>query len=317
MVGTMQLRGVDANLLVALRALLRERNVTRAAQSIGLGQSSMSHALSRLRAHFGDPLLVRAGRALVLTERARSLVEPVDAAAAQLERVFLQKPAYDPASSDREFRIVGTDNLELYLMPRVAQLLEREAPGVTVRFHPLRRQWARALQQGDADLKLGRSTELPRDLHGEDLLEERFVCAVRARHPAKRLDLATYVALRHVAIAPTLGLGESYTSVVDELLGERGLTRHVAITVSQFLAAPFVVQSSNLVLTASERLLGSFAGSLGLRLVRPPIALQSYRLSQVWSERAHTDEGHAWLRGLVSRAARSIDTADSLRPKNR
>ena len=193
----------------------------------------------------------------------------------------MQKPAYDPKTSDRVFRIVGTDNLELYLLPRVAALLETEAPSVSIRFHPLRKEWARALQTGDADLKLGRSYEVPSGLHGQDLLEERFVCAVRTHHPVKRLDLATYTKLRHVAIAPTLALTDAYTSVIDELLAERGLRRHVALTVSQFLAAPFVVQSSNLVLTASERLLGSFATSLGLRLVRPPIALQSYRLSQV------------------------------------
>ncbi len=107
----MLLHGIDTNLIVALRALLAERNVTRAAKNVGLSQSSMSHALARLRAHFGDPLLVQVGRSMVLTERAKSLVGPVETAVSQLERVVLRGEPFDPARSKRTFRIMTKDNL--------------------------------------------------------------------------------------------------------------------------------------------------------------------------------------------------------------
>jgi DNA-binding transcriptional LysR family regulator len=315
----MLLHGVDANLLFALRALIRERNVTRAARAIGIGQSSMSHALSRLRAHFGDPLLVKVGRLLVLTERARSLIEPVEAAATELERVFLREPAFVPKSSRRLFRIVGTDNLELYLMPRIAALLEREAPNVSIRFHALPKDWAAALSRGEADLKLGRRYKLTAGLRDQELLLEKFVCVVRRGHPVlrRRFDLAAYTKLGHVAIAPSLGLSETYASVIDEQLAHQNRSRRVVLTVSHFLAAPFIVAASDLVLTASERLVSSFAPSLDLAVLQPPLALRSYRLSQVWSDRAHADPGNAWLRGLVSRAARAIDGVDGSSPNNR
>src|SRR5215510_12612814 len=106
----MNLAGVNTNLLVALNALLREQNVSRAAQSVGLTQSSMSHALAQLRAHFGDRLLVPSGRRMVLTERGRTLVEPVGLAVAQVERVFAPAKAFDPSLSDRTYRIAATDN---------------------------------------------------------------------------------------------------------------------------------------------------------------------------------------------------------------
>ncbi len=106
----MSLRNVDANLLLALHALLAEKNVTRAAKRVGREQSSMSHALGRLRDHFGDPLLVPAGRAMVLTERARSLVEPVAAAVAQVERVFAASEPFDPHTCARTLHLATTDN---------------------------------------------------------------------------------------------------------------------------------------------------------------------------------------------------------------
>src|SRR5262249_52469512 len=116
----MDLGSVDTNLLLALRALLRECSVSRAARTLGLAQSSISHALARLRRHFQDRLLVPAGRDLVLTQRAKTLVEPVEAAFAQLERVFAPGPDFHPATSPRTFHVAAPDNLELYVLPRLA-----------------------------------------------------------------------------------------------------------------------------------------------------------------------------------------------------
>ena len=127
----MQLHGVDTNLIIALRALLVHQNVTRAAKEVGLSQSSMSHALSRLRAHFDDPLLVPAGRALALTERGKNLMAPVAEAVAHLERVFAPAERFDPRTSHRVFRIAATDNLELYVLPRLAAALQKRRPAST------------------------------------------------------------------------------------------------------------------------------------------------------------------------------------------
>lgn len=292
------------NLIVALRALLHERNVTRAAKAVGLGQSSMSHALASLREHFADPLLVKSGRSLVLTERGQSLIEPVNLAVTHLERVFVGKQSFDPKTSERSFRIVGTDSLELYLLPQLAALLAREAPRVLVRFHHLQSGWAEALKNGEADLKLGRKYELVPGCRSEDLLEEELVCVVRKDHPlvGERLTLKQYAALSHVAITPTLSLTDHFTSFVEDLLAQQRLKRHVAATVSHFLVAPFVVANTDLLLTAPERLARTFARSLKLRLVPLPLSLTSYKLTQVWAERADADPGHLWLRRAVTRA---------------
>ncbi len=301
----MQLGGIDINLILSLRALLRERNVTRAAKIVGLGQSSMSHALARLRAHFGDALMVRVGRNLVLTERARALIGPVEEAISQLEGVFLERQRFDPATSDRVFTIASTDNLCIYILPRLMQILKREAPGVDIRVRQLTADWELPLQNGELDIKLGRKYRVAPSLRSQDLFEERFICVVAADHPApsKKLTLRQYAGLRHLAVStastePDLAIG--YT---DAIMARHGIRRRVVLTVPHFLVAPFVVADSDLALTASERLLAPFVLSLRLRIIELPMKLGTYKLTQVWSDRSASDEGHAWLRSAIARAA--------------
>jgi DNA-binding transcriptional LysR family regulator len=303
----MQLGGIDTNLVIALRALLTERNVTRAAKSVGLGQSSMSHTLGRLRAHFGDALLVQVGRELVLTERAKMLVEPAEQAIAKLENVFLHKTKFDPATSQRVFRIASTDNLGFYLLPRLTQILAKEAPNIELRVQQLSYDWMQPLQLGEFDLKLGRKYRVPQGLHCQDLFEERFICVVAKGHPLakKRLTARHYAELRHLAIVPTLTNVDKPGGYVDEILAREGLRRRVVVTISHFLVAPFIVASSDLALTGPERLLAPFIDSLNLRTLKLPMKLETYKLNQVWAARSDDDEAHRWLRDVIARAAKA------------
>ncbi|AKU98794.1 Transcriptional regulator, LysR family [Labilithrix luteola] len=298
----MQLRGIDTNLVVALRALLAHRNVTRAGKAVGLSQSSMSHALSRLRAHFDDPLLVPVGRELVLTERAKELVEPVAEAIAKLERVFTPPAAFDPKTSRRLFRIAATDNLGLYALPKLAAMIQKSAPAIDIRVSALPADWSTALKRGDIDLKLGRKYAVDAALESQDLSEERFGCVVRRGHPARsKPSLEDYAALEHLFVATSTESGAGSKSTVDAILAKHGLRRRVRMTVPHFLVAPHVVASSDLALTAPLRLLAPFVKSLGLRKLELPFELPGYVLSQVWSTRSSHDEAHRWLRGEVVR----------------
>ncbi len=297
-----QLRGIDANLVVALHALLAHRNVTRAGKELRLGQSSMSHALARLRGHFDDPLLVRVGRQLVLTERAKALVGPVDEAISGLTKVFTRPEAFDPKTSRRVFRVAATDNLELYVLPKIASLLQRSAPGIDVRVCALPEDWTAALLRGDIDLKLGRRAPLARGLADQTLSQERFACVARRGHPvSKKPTLAELAAHEHLLVAPTASPGVDASGVVDTLLRKHGLERRVRMTVSHFLVAPFVVASSDLLLTAPARLLEPFVSLLRLRRIELPVKLARYELAQVWAARSSSDEGLAWLRANVAR----------------
>jgi DNA-binding transcriptional LysR family regulator len=298
----MQLRGVDTNLVIALRALLVHQNVTRAAKEVGLGQSSMSHALARLRTHFDDPLLVPAGRELVLTERAKALIEPVAEAVARLERVFARVEPFDPGTSRRTFRIASTDNVELYVLPQLTAVLQKTAPGIDVRVFALPDHWIMALQRGDIDLKLGRKYPIPDSLESQELSQEQFGCVVRRGHPApEKPTLREYAELDHLLISPTAVPTTEPLDYVDSALRKQGLRRRVVLTVPHFLVAPVVVSNSDLVLTAPIRLLDPFVALLRLRRIELPLRLPGYKLSQVWAARSSNDEAHRWLRSTIAR----------------
>ncbi len=299
----MQLRGVDTNLIIALRALLVHQNVTKAAKEVGLGQSSMSHALARLRAHFDDPLLAPAGRRLVLTERGKALVDPTNEAVAALSRVFARAVPFDPRASKRRFRIAATDNVELYVLPSLAATLQKIAPGIDVSVVAPPPDWPMALQRGDIDLKLGRRYPVAGPLESQVLSREHYGCVVRGGHPAPgRLTLKQYAQLDHLLVAPTAGPTTEPLGYVDAVLEKHGLRRRIVMTVPHFLVAPFIVASSDFVLTAPLRLLDAFAKRLRLRRVELPVKLSGYELSQVWAARSTRDDAHQWLRGAVQSA---------------
>jgi DNA-binding transcriptional LysR family regulator len=298
----MQLRGVDTHLIVALHALLSRQSVTRAAKDVGLSQSSMSHALARLRTHFDDPLLVQAGRGMVLTERARSLVAPVAEAISRLETVFGRPEPFVAKSSRRTFRVAATDNVELYAMPHLAMVLQKQAPNVDVRVTALPEDWALALLRGDIDLKLGRAYPVASTLRAQSLATESFAAVVRRGHSVSAAPtLREYAALDHLVVMPTSTGGEPQ-SQVDVALGRHGVRRRIALAVPHFLVAPFIVASSDLVLTAPERLLATFVPTLRLRRIELPVKVGGYGLSQVWAARASEDLGLRWLRDSIAGA---------------
>jgi DNA-binding transcriptional LysR family regulator len=289
---------LDANLLVALDALLRERSVTRAARRLGMGQPGLSHVLARLRTHFGDPLLARHGRQMVLTPRAQRLVIPVADAVAALKRVFAEEGAFDPTTSRRTFRVAITDGVGYVLLPALLASLDRTAPRVTMQFLPIpQRPVVEDLIAGRVDLAVTHFGELPASVRRERLYVERYVALVARENRVfgARMDTTAYRAASHVAVETRLGA----TSKLDALLRERGIERAVRVVVPHFLLVPHAVAGTRRVVTLGERLARGFAACHPLRVVELDLGLPGYDISQVWHERHHDDVGIAWLRREV------------------
>jgi len=299
-----QLGDVDVNLLVHLHELLDTASVTEAARRLGITQSAMSHALRRLRDLLDDKLLVRGRQGMMRTPRAEALREPLYRSLLALQDTLTRHERFVPERSDRTFRLVITDYLQLVLLPRIVEIVEREAPGVQLHVESLSEpgQFLPRLLSGDVDLATG-GPLLPtcREIVREVLLEDRLCCAVRHDHPrvGPRLGLDDYLALSHVLISPSgTGLG-----IVDEKLAELGLQRRIAVRVQSFLSAPFLVAASDTVLTAPVRIWRVYAEPLGLRLLEAPVELERFELTLLWSERERHDAALSWLRRVITRAA--------------
>jgi DNA-binding transcriptional LysR family regulator len=297
------LRKFDLNLLVALDALLRYRNVTRAGERLGLTQSAMSGELRRLRHMFGDDLLVRVGRGYELTALARDLVEPVGDVIARIERTIGHRTTFDPAAESRRFSVVMSDYAMLMLLQPVLRRALVEAPGIAIEVHPFNDQIARILATGSADLVVGPAFELA-GLHAQPLFSDRFVCVVSADHPVAgdRMTPAVFESLPHLTIAwqPPL------RSIADEHLEGAGVHRRVEVTTESFALAPFLVSGTRLVAIVPERLAKRLEEAAGVRLLDIPVPAPELHETMYWSAAAHADPAHAWLRGLIAEVACAI-----------
>lgn len=297
----MNLRRLDLNLLVVFEAVVAEASVSRAAARLNITQPALSHALARLRESFGDPVLVREGRAMRPTPRSLAALPEVRALLAQAARLFAQGGRFDPATVARSVHVGASDYAAGRVLPRVLRDTRRSAPTVhwVVR-HAGRVDAPGLLRSGAIDLALGVFGGLTSDLESCPLVEEPYLCA-RWKGAGGRLTAARYLDLPHVNVlvaGETLGL-------VDEALARAGQARRIAVTVAHFSVALSLVEGSDLVFTAPAGLLRGTARAHDLVVTRAPIELPPFRTQLAWAKRRADDEGLAWLRGRIVAALRA------------
>jgi DNA-binding transcriptional LysR family regulator len=301
----MQLQEVDLNLLVALEALLSERSVTRAGARLGLTPSATSHALARLRAAFGDELLVRTRGGMIPTARGEQLLAPLRLALRDVAALLTGADRFDPTTSRREFVLASTDYIESVLLPPLLGRVSAAAPGVQLRVRPLElSDVAAPLESGAITVALGVVFDESPGLQQQSLFAEEMVFVCRKGHSQvkRQVDLATYLRLRHVLVSVRGGT----LSAIDERLATLGHARQIALVVPHFVAALLIVASSDLVVTAPARLVERLGPALALRTLAPPFAVPGFTVRQVWHERHRDDPGHLWLRQQIFAAAATL-----------
>jgi len=289
----MNIYNFDLNLLRVLDALLRERNVSRAAERLSLSQPAVSNALNRLRELLDDPLLVRVGRAMQPTPRALSLETPIRDALQQIEHTLNAGDFFDPATSRQRFVIAVTDYVELICMPRLMAHLAQVAPGVQLAIEHLTPSLpAEALDNGELDLVLGRFVEVPTRFHTRRWASETLQVALRQSHPLadEALDLDRFLRLRHLWVH-----GGQTRGMVDQWLEEHGLSRDVVYTTPNYLQAAHIVASSDLAAVLPTQLARYFAELMPLRLFELPFDLGSFRLDIVSVAQRERDAALQWL----------------------
>jgi DNA-binding transcriptional LysR family regulator len=304
----MNIQNVDLNLLAVLDALLTERNVTRAASRVHLSQPAASNALARLRHLFKDPLLVRGTGGLVVTPRAQSLIAPVRAAMVQIEAALGAGAPFDAATTTETFTVAMSDALQIALLPALVDRLAQEAPNANLSCLPppptRGRNVAgdavpdRELASGEVDVAFGYFVALPPRLHARALFDGDYVCVVRKSHPlrARGLTLRQYAGLGHLVVSPA----DREIGTVNNALAQHNLTRRVVVVVPEYNVVPYVIMRSDLVATLPRKLAEGYARIFPLRLLKSPVELPGFTISQLWHERTHHSPAHRWFRGVVA-----------------
>jgi DNA-binding transcriptional LysR family regulator len=291
---------VDLNLLHALDALLQEASVTKAAQRARLTTPAMSRALGRLRDTLGDELLVRAGRAMVLTPLAMSLRGRVHVATAESKILLAPTPAVRLEQVERTMAVRCNDAVAAVLMSPLVTAAASEAPRLRIRFVPEGEEDAEPLRDGRIDLDIGVIALTEPELRIRRLLHDRFVGVVRTGHALTRgrMSAKCFAEARHVAVSRRGKLA----GPIDVELQKRALMRFVAATVPDFLAALHAVAESDLVTAAPSRVVKTVAHHLPLASFALPFAVPGIAISMVWHPRFDAEPAHRWLRRHVQAA---------------
>ncbi len=293
----MTLGQLDLNLLVVLDALLREQNVTRAAERLHMSQPATSTALARLRKALGDPLLVRNGRYLQLTPRAEALVGPVREVLATIEQTIVAPPGFDPAHDRRAFGVIASDYAGVVLIRPLLERVSGLAPNLRLELGGLSVHTLRMVERDEIDLVI-----LPEVLASEAMLagcssapvlNDRYVGAVWSKHPlaGRPLAPAALADYPYLAFTPPIGF-----SLMDEDLDKAGITCRVEATSVNFITMPFLLAGTDLVTIIPERLGRQLSAAADITLLEPEFAVRPVRESAFWHARRDADPGHRWLR---------------------
>ena len=290
---------IDLNLLSVFQEVYRERQISAAARRLGLSQSAVSNALARLRRAFGDELFVRTVSGMQPTPLAMQMAEPIGVAMAQVALALNQRSRFDPAASKRRFVLAMTDVGEIYFMPPLIERCRQLAPLVEISSV---RAGAAALKQemegGRVDLAIGPFEEVSDALYQRQLFRQPYVTMFRKGHPLGKgeLSLERFVQAGHVLVTSNEGPYER----INALLERAGVGPMVRFRVPHFTAVPYIVGSSDLVVTVPQKLAERAAQPFGLEWVVPPLALPPLQTNVFWHRRYNQDPGNQWLRALLA-----------------
>ena len=295
---TVHIDTVDLNLLRLFDAVYRARNVSRAAEALGLTQPAASHGLTRLRLLLGDALFTRTPGGVAPTPRADRLAVAVQAALATLERALHEPDRFEPQVSRKTFRIHMSDIGEGRFLPALMARLRELSPGVRVETMPLAPgDIAAGLDSGKVDFAFG---FLPgvKDTQRAQLLKDRYIVLLRQDHPFvrhRRSGQALLEALQELDYVAVRTHAE--TLRILQLLN---LEDRLRLTTEHFMVLPAIVRATDLAVVMPRNIARGFAQEGGYAIVEPPFPLRDFTVSLHWSKRFEADPGNRWLRQVIT-----------------
>ncbi|XIA67560.1 LysR family transcriptional regulator [Bradyrhizobium sp. TZ2] len=312
----MRFKGLDLNLLVALDALMSERQLSSAARSINLSQPAMSAAIARLRAYFRDDLFTMRGRELVPTPRAKGLAGPVREALLHIQLSIIAKDVFKPAESNRQFRIILSDFMAVVFFRKVVERIAREAPAVCFDFLPLGDEPDELLRRGEVDFLILPELFLSSAHPKAKLFEERLVCVGCGTNKQLSCEFTfeRYMSMGHVAVK----FGRARTPFIEErLLLERGLKRRIEVVVQSFSMIPPLLVDTARIGTMPLSLVEHYEKTMFLRIVELPLPFLAFTEAVQWPAFHNSDPASIWMREILLQEARLMASSRNATGKPR
>jgi len=306
---------LDLNLLRVFDAIYSTRSVTIASSTLHLTQPAVSKQLNRLREIFEDPLFVRTVEGMAPTPRAEALAGTVHRALAEVRTAFDSQLGFEPAESERTFRIYMNDAGQMALLPRLISLLASDAPTINIETvqMPAARMRSVGLESGDVDLAVGYFENFDGSIRCQVLFEEWYVGMVRKGHPeiGDSLSFEQFLRASHLVYQPAGGGHASQESFVDKAFWAAGVHRRVAVRLGHAVGLSSMTSLSDHLVVIPHRLALACARLVPVSILELPIEIPHFKVAQFWHERFHADPGNQWLRGVFRRLYGSGEAASS------
>jgi LysR family transcriptional activator of mexEF-oprN operon len=290
-----ELRKADINLMVVFETLMQERNVTRAAEKLFLGQPTISSALNRLRALFNDPLFIRVGNRMEPTARANEIIHHLSPALDAMSVALSLTHDFDPASSDMTFRIGLSDDVEYSLMPELLKALSEEAPHVVIVIKQAN-YWSisELLASGEITVGVCITKDLPANAKRK-LLRKVVPMVLRTDVSATPLTLDEYCSRPHVVVSHVADI----SSFADEWLEAVGRTRKAVLSIPQYTTLPALMAGSNMLCNLPDYLALALSQTGTLHAEPLPFVTPTLELSMAWLSVMDSDPAERWLRSRI------------------
>ncbi|ALO42739.1 LysR family transcriptional regulator [Pseudoalteromonas phenolica] len=301
------INSLDLNLLKVFHAIYKFRNVTKAANNIGLAQSSMSNALSRLRAQFNDPLFQRSAGGVIPTEKADELAPQIQEVLAHIT-LMIEPKSFDPVTANDHLVIAASDLAIATLAPILVPALRKKAPKIKLNFVPLdKTNVFEKLDDGSYDIAIGTFKELPARYNRKLLKKEKFVCIASSQHSKlnNKLSLKEFTEKHHVLMT----LKADQVGVIDNELKKLGHTRTIAMTCAHFLPLVEVVANSDLIATVPEAL-AQIAIRAGCDIYPLPITMSNWDTELVVTQKFNTSNLGKFMIKLMLEQNYEIDSVE-------
>ena len=287
----------DLNLVRVLVAIYETRSVTLAAERLELTQSTVSHALGRLREAYGDRLFARAPGGLVPSGLCEGLYARLREALVGIEGSLESADTFDAASTTRAFRFAMSDIGVLFFVPPLLRRFQTVAPQLRVEIVETSDGDSEDLASGHLDLAIGSLPGLVAGTRTRPLFSDHYVCLMWSRHPSvgSTLTLEQLSQTRHLMVeSPSSG-----HALVERLMASHGVTRRIVARIPQFTVLPQLLVGSDLLVILPERVARLFAAGGKLKHVELPIPIPSFEVRMHWHPRHEASAAHRWVRDEV------------------
>lgn len=299
----MKISAFDLNLFVIMNSIYTEGSLTKAAEVVGITQPAVSNALSRLREKFDDDLFVRTGSGMVPTQKTENIIKDIQNALQLMQKSVNEPDEFDPATSQKTFRISLGDINEGRILAILISKIEKLAPNIKLEcYYTARGQVPHALATNELSFAVDPFIPNSKDTNSTKVFSDKFVIAHRANHPVSKITEITLdeaLKLKYINISNR----KRGASVVEMEMQKMQLQPEIALRAQHYLVTPEIVRSTDLCLLCSE----TFAKKHGLSYVNLPFDVPPLEQYLIWHKSDDNDGSHIWMRTLIAESFQEVN----------